>query len=320
MAPHARQAFTLIELLVVIAIIAVLVGLLLSAVQKVRESSNRTKCSNNLKQLAVAIHNCHDQYGYMPSGGWGWCWAGVPDLGAGTGQPGGWLFSVLPFMEQQNLAELDDAPTAAAQVANMQTRLQTPLSIYNCPTRRTGGPYPLGSGAGSYYGVFTVNPGDPACTPTSLARSDYAANCGNQNADQQSTGPNCLSAASSYGWSAAGTYNGVIFERSQISLAMVTTGTSNTYMIGEKYLDPDNYYNGEDGGDNESMFAGFDNDVNRCSFDLPRQDTKGNSNTMIWGSAHPYAFNMAYCDGSVRVVSYSIDISTHQQAGNAFSD
>ncbi len=96
---RARGAFTLIELLVVIAIIAVLIGLLIPAVQKVREAANRIKCANNMKQLGLAAHNCHDTAGYLPPAQ-GWYPGSGPAGGAGWG---GAFFHLLPYIEQDSL-------------------------------------------------------------------------------------------------------------------------------------------------------------------------------------------------------------------------
>lgn len=303
-APARRRGFTLIELLVVIAIIAILIGLLVPAVQKVRESAARLKCSNNLKQLGLACHMNHDTYGYLPSGGWGWNWVGDSRRGGGPSQPGGWIFQSLPYMEQDNLYNL------SATAAGATKMIATPLVMYNCPSRRNGGPYPGGSTYNNF-GSISVN---------TFGRCDYAANSGDQAADEIWGGPADYATGDSLGsgWPNTSGFTGVIFQRSTIKLTGIPNGTSNTFLAGEKYLNPDNYATGGDGGDNESMYVGMDNDISRDTNAPPLRDRKGLGDTFRFGSAHPGGLNMLYCDGSVRFTSYDTDAPVFQRAGNRF--
>ena len=175
--PHStrsdfRKGFTLIELLVVIAIIGILIGLLLPAVQAAREAARRIQCQNNLKQLALAWQIHENTVKSYPSGGWGYRWLGIPELGFGKKQPGGWTFSVLPFLEQRALYDL------GGNSASLLRQASTPLSVLHCPSRRGAELYPC---------VPAVVFREAGHAPF-VSRSDYAANCGSRFRNQGNFG------------------------------------------------------------------------------------------------------------------------------------
>jgi prepilin-type N-terminal cleavage/methylation domain-containing protein/prepilin-type processing-associated H-X9-DG protein len=302
-------AFTLIELLVVIAIIGVLIARLLPAVQKVRESANRIKCANSLKQMGIATMDHYSAYRRLPPGGWGWYWIGEPDRPSNRDQPGGWVYNLLPFMDQTALHQLglgESDPTRLTALARQ--RIQTPLALFNCPTRRSAQLYPNTK----TYHISTLT-----FTVPTVARTDYAANSGDTLTDQSFEGPDTLAHGDSDAWwnDHPANFTGVIFQRSEISIPDIINGASNTYLIGEKYLNPNDYETGADTSDNENMYVGMDNDINRTTHVAPMQDRRGTQSDFAFGSAHPGGFNMLYCDGSVRYINYSVDLSIHQKAG-----
>jgi prepilin-type N-terminal cleavage/methylation domain-containing protein/prepilin-type processing-associated H-X9-DG protein len=300
-----RIAFTLIELLVVIAIIAVLIGLLVPTVQKVRESSARIQCANNLRQMGIGVHNFVSANGQrFPSGGWGWYWVGDANRPNDLHQPGGWIFQLLTYVEADNVARLGQGLTGSAFLEANKQRCSIPLLLFNCPSRRNGGPYP---DTIEYHNANTV---------TQAARSDYAACCGNGSTCQVDSGPASYDDEGPFFAGKVDDFTGVIFRRSMIRINHVTNGTSNTYLAGEKYINPDNYATGTDGGDNENMYVGFDNDVSRTTYWPPLQDKPGYVDTNRFGSAHAAGINMLMCDGSVQFVSYAVDAAVFLRAGD----
>jgi prepilin-type N-terminal cleavage/methylation domain-containing protein len=323
-----RTAFTLVELLVVITIIAILIALLLPAVQAAREAARRAHCANNLKQIGLAMLQHEERNKFFPSSGWGWMWVGDPDRGVGKEQPGGWVFQVLPFMEQQYLFDLgaDGQPDVqtARQTAGAARCMQTALSVMNCPTRR---PSVVFARSSAY-----SQPPYNADSVAVMTRTDYNVCGGDQFYGWTIFGPPTLAdgiaLTASHGWPNTEDYTGVSYLRSEVGMSWITDGTSNTYMVGEKYLNPDACFDGTDWADNESMYAGEDNDTNRTTYcpvplpadyvseHTPRQDTPGVMNIHAFGSAHIGSCNMCLCDGSVRAIGYSIDPETHRRLGN----
>jgi prepilin-type N-terminal cleavage/methylation domain-containing protein/prepilin-type processing-associated H-X9-DG protein len=306
------SGFSLIELLVVIAILVILIGLLLPAVQKVREAANRIKCANNLKQMGIAVLNHESTYRRFPGGGWGERWVGEPDRGTGSTQPGGWIYQLLTFLEQDDLRGWGAGlpPDRRMQINTQRVSMPTPLM--NCPTRRTRGPF-----ANQQRLTYFNCAGYPAW----LARADYAANIGDVNKDENGPGPATLKDGDDPKFWKQPKYStkdlhGVIFQRSEIKIADIMNGTSNTYLIGEKYLNAASYYSQDDESDDESMYIGMDNCVARCTANPPLQDRRGLQDGYRFGSAHDAGCNMLYCDGRVEFIAYTIDKTVHKRAGN----
>lgn len=321
-----RKGFTLVELLVVIAIIGVLVALLLPAVQAARESARRMQCSNHLKQLGLASLNHESTYEHLPSSGWGWRWQPDPSRGYGEDQPGGWAYNILAFMELQSMRDIGKGYEVTTRTDPNDPRLalvSTPIPHFNCPSRRAAILYPLvrNTYLGHNLRGCTTSLRFGGCDVT---RSDYQINSGNSipvGRGGETAGPGSYAAAETFDWTPYDDptqMTGISAAHSTFRLAQITDGTSNTMLMGEKYLRTDFYETGEDPADDQNIFLGMDRDVNGFTGRgtdennnlvlRPAQDTPGLALTGYeFGSAHAGVFNVVHCDGSVASLSFDID-------------
>jgi type II secretory pathway pseudopilin PulG len=303
-APFVRRGVTLPELLVIISIISMLLALLLPAVQAAREAARLHTCTNNLREIGMALLNHESALKRFPSGGWGYQWYGDPDRGSGLPQPGGWTFGILRYIERRDLATYGAGETGNAKLQAVARLNETPLSLFNCPSRRALGTYP-----------FDVQwPPRNAAAMADAAKSDYAINGGDI---QLGSGPGPASYAQgddpNYQWPTNSQGDGVCCFHAVVSLAQIRDGTSLTYLVGEKNV----AWDGLDLGDDQSLFVGYDLDNTRwTAVKWPPMPDGRTPNQQQFGSSHPTVCQFVFCDGSVHEVSYSIDPQVHRRLGN----
>jgi len=298
----------LVESLVVVTILGVLMALLLPAVQQSRQTARAVQCKSHLHDIALALLLREETRGALPSSGWGWKWPPHVDRGDSEHQPGSWVYCILPYIEQ--------GPLFGEQTPD-QVRLSTVLSNFYCPSRRPAEVYPCTN--------------DEVYAPKAelVAKSDYAANAGDHD-EPNAAGPGhafvqpetLAQGDDPTWWAMQGVVldsNGLLFQRSSIRMAEITDGTANTYLVGEKSLDPEHYTSGAGLGDKESVYHGDDDDTCRVTFigdGSPRCDTPGFASRTLFGSAHPGGCHMAMADGSVHTIHYKIDVQVHCRFGN----
>lgn len=320
---HASRGFTLVELLVVIAIIAILVSLLLPAVNAAREAARRTQCSNNLRQIGLAALNHESSQKTLPAGGWGFRWTGDPDMGFGPKQPGGWIYALMPFLEEGGTFLVGAGLEQAEKAEALRRQKMTPVSAFACPSRRPGG---LGFGP-----EHSINAQLP---PGGLvAKSDYAGNGGCNIPDGAGpAGPGNIHCLEHYPSpfvcnglptkQYAAKFDGAVVPRFGLRLVKIIDGTSKTMYAAERYL-PKIYHDPAHGAnvpsDNNSMYQGHDWDVVRYASawvhpvgdvmpGLPWPDNQGTeAATYRFGGSHPGGFLAVHCDHSVHNVDFNID-------------
>ena len=285
----ARSGFTLIELLVVIAIIAILIALLLPAVQQAREAARRSQCQNNLKQIALAVHNFEEARKTLPSS----------RLGP---QHATWFVQVLPYMEQSNLYEKWDV-TQTYYMQQPEAR-STIVPAFFCPKRMRS------ITQSEQFEISST--GLPDTQPYPGAVGDYACN-GGQFVNSIVDNPLCRGALCQATWQVSSSV--VTKTESKTRLRDMTDGTSHTFLLGEKHVPQSKLgQSGPSWGDGSIYNGDFPRNYSRIAGAPQFNLGQGPSDlTGPWhckfGSAAPGVCQMAFIDGNVSALANSKDLT-----------
>jgi len=340
--PHRRgrrvAGMTLVELLVVITIIALLMALLLPAVQAVRETARRVRCTNNLKQIGTATQTHLQAWQTFPSAGW--CWGNGPDPNAGyrEDQPGSWVYNLLAYLELTGLRNMGGSLVSAARNSEVRKVLEMPMPIISCASRRQKpAPHTF-----VHSGCFAELERPAVISPT-----DYAGSAGSINVAVPGmlTSPSGSFSMDGYpayrlpesqreqAWIQSGGYpihvpgvndgrriNGVIGILGRVKDDDVPDGMATTLLAGERRLWPEAYSSSYCEND-QGWTVGFDWDTVRWTASQPQPDYTippgfNPGCQGIFGSAHPAGFGAVFCDGAVRTFRYDVNLNVFRALGS----
>ena len=332
---HRNSGFTLVELLVVIAIIGILIGLLLPAVQQVREAARRTSCMNNLRQIALACHNYESALGHFPTTG-----GSASSFWSESYEPfanfenGSWMYQILPFCEQNNLYDQRESISFADSSTGLGIA-ESPVPIFNCPSR---------SGRFYNYGWMVIRQGDYAGVINNWNEPDWQGFQWMDSADlipneEQRVWTGLIGRGGHNNWNAGS------IKCQEIGFQSCTDGTSNTILVAEKavpinqwtpntstwaiWWDKNGYYAGSDWtcmrmfgphlGQGDDIW-GSSVEVLGDSEERPAgwgmQD--GYTEEYGFGSSHPSVITSAWGDGSTRTITRQADLIILNSLGHRF--